>query len=370
MGSVLFPSEIFWGERLQLAREFRGLTQTQLAEKVAASCALISLCENGKKREPTRDLVEACAEVLGFHPEFFHGQLEDVFREDECSFRHRRSAPERLKTQVRAHATLVGMVINRLRSSFKFPAVDVPHIPARSLSEVEQAAEECRRHWRISLDAPIKSVGRLLERSGVIIVNHLVKSAKIDAFSRCGKTSVIFLNRSVPSPSRWHFDIAHECGHLVLHRGIPTGTIETESEADRFASAFLMPKTAFRREFSAAPISWVHIFNLKQRWQTSAASIVRRAYDLSLISAVDYRRGFQYLSAKGWNKAEPHEPAFQEPELLSTALDALGDKVELTLQELCADLKFKPETFCEVTGVSVPSLKISRPDVIQFKQSR
>ncbi|SRR6266852_993400 len=103
------------------------------------SCALISLCENGKKREPTRDLVEACADVLGFHPEFFYGQLEEVFREDECSFRHRRSAPERLKTQVRARATLVGMVINRLRSSFKFPAVDVPHIPARSFGEVEEA---------------------------------------------------------------------------------------------------------------------------------------------------------------------------------------------------------------------------------------
>jgi Zn-dependent peptidase ImmA (M78 family)/DNA-binding XRE family transcriptional regulator len=368
MASVLFPSEIFSGERLQLAREFRGLTQTQLAEKVAASCALISLCENGKRREPTRDLVEACADVLGFQPEFFYGPLEEVFREDECSFRHRRSTPERVKSQVRAHATLIGMVINRLRSSFKFPEVDVPHIPARSISEVEKAAEECRKHWKISIDGPIKSIGRLLERSGVIIVNHLVKSAKVDAFSRYGRTSVIFLNRSIPSPSRWHFDIAHECGHLVLHPGIPTGTVETESEADRFASAFLMPKTAFSREFGVAPFSWNHVFDLKRRWQTSAASIVRRAYDLGLISAVDYRRGFQYLSAKGWNKGEPQEPSFQEPELLSTTLGALGDKVELTLQELCADLKFKPETFCHVTSMAVPPPKAKSTDVIPFTQ--
>jgi Zn-dependent peptidase ImmA (M78 family)/DNA-binding XRE family transcriptional regulator len=367
MASVLFPSEVFWGERLQLAREFRGLTQTQLAEKVAASCALISLCENGKKREPTRDLVEACADVLGFKPDFFYGPLEEVFREDECSFRHRRSTPERLKTQVRAHATLIGMVVNSLRSSFKFPEVDVPHIPARSFSDVEKAAEDCRKHWKISLDGPIKSIGRLLERSGVIIVSHLVKSAKIDAFSRYGRTSMIFLNRSIPSPSRWHFDIAHECGHLVLHPGMPTGTVETELEADRFASAFLMPRTAFAREFSVAPFSWNHVFDLKRRWQTSAASIVRRAYDLHLISAVDYRRGFQYLSAKGWNKGEPQEPSFQEPELLSTTLGALGDKVDLTLQELCADLRFKPETFCDVTGVAVPTPKSKPTEVIPFK---
>jgi len=368
MGSVLVPSEIFWGERLQLAREFRELTQTQLAEKVAASCALISLCENGKKREPVRDLVEACADVLGFQPQFFYGPLQEPFREDECSFRHRRSAPERLKNQVRAHATLIGMVIDKLRSFFKLPAVDVPQIPARSVAEVERAAEECRKHWKISIDGPINAIGHLLEWHGVIIVNHLVKSTKVDAFSRYGKTSVIFLNRSVPGPSRWHFDIAHECGHLVLHQGIPTGTIETEDEANRFASAFLMPKAAFSREFKLAPFSWNHVFNLKARWQTSAASIVRRAYDLGLISAVDYRRGFQYLSAKGWNKAEPQEPVFQEPSWLSSALAGLGNKVDLTLQKLCADLNFKPQTFLDVTGVAVPAPKVKLTEVIPFKQ--
>ncbi len=369
MGSVLFPSEVFWGERLRLAREFRGLTQTELAEKVAASCALISLCENGKKREPARDLVEACADVLGFLPEFFYAPLEDVFREGECSFRHRRATPEGTKTKIRAHATLIGMVIQRLRSSFKFPVLDMPHIPVRSIDDVDQAAEESRRHWKIGLDSPIKGIGRLLERSGVFIVGHLVTSTKVDAFSRQGRTSVIFLNRSIASPSRWHFDIAHECGHLIMHLGIPTGTKDTEAAADRFASAFLMPKAAFSREFSTAPFSWPHVFALKHRWQTSAAAIVHRAYDLDLISAVDYRRGFQYLSAKGWNKGEPHEPEFQEPELLSTTLNALGTKVELTLQQLCTDLKFDRETFREITNVAVPmpTPKAKPSGVIPFK---
>jgi Zn-dependent peptidase ImmA (M78 family)/DNA-binding XRE family transcriptional regulator len=367
MASALFPNAVFWGERLQLAREFRGKTQTELGQKVAASCALISLCENGKKREPARDLVEACADVLGFEPEFFYGPIEEAFREEECSFRHRRTTPERLKTQIRAHATLIAMVVQKLHSSFKFPEVDVPHIPGRSIEEIEKAAEECRKHWKISLDSPIKHIGRVLEHAGVIIVGHLVQSTKVDAFSRYGRTSMIFLNRSIPSASRWHFDIAHECGHLVMHPGVPTGTVETESAANRFASAFLMPRKVFSREFSVAPFSWKHVFDLKKRWQTSAASIVRRAYDLGLISAVDYRRGFQYLSAKGWTRGEPQEPSFQEPELLSTTLNALGEKVKLTLQELCADLKFKPETFREVTGVTVPPPKVTPTEVIPFQ---
>jgi hypothetical protein len=114
-------------------------------------------------------------------------------------------------------------------------------------------------------------------------------------------------------------------------------------------------------------VTWNRVSELLEAPRLSAASIVRRAYDLGLIGAVDYRCGFQYLSAKGWNKAEPQEPSFQEPELLATALGALADKVDLTLQELCDDLKFKPETFCDITGVAVPTQKAKAKEVIPFK---
>src|SRR5213595_2151062 len=52
------PRDLFWGERLQIAREFKGITQKELSEQVSASRALVSLCEAGKKN-PSRDLVEA-----------------------------------------------------------------------------------------------------------------------------------------------------------------------------------------------------------------------------------------------------------------------------------------------------------------------
>ncbi len=365
---ILVPNEVFWGERLQLAREFRGLTQTDLGNQVAASCSLISLCENGKKRDPAPDLVEACGAVLGFDPTFFYGPVEDAFREDECSFRHRRTTPERVKTQIRAHATLIGIVIRRLRSLFKFPELDLPKLSASTGNELEMAAEHCREHWQLGLETPITQIGRVLERAGVVIVRHLVQSKKVDAFSRYGKTTVIFLNQATPSTSRWNFDIAHECGHLVVHQGVPTGSEETEEAANRFASAFLMPRKAFAREFGMAPFSWKHIFELKRRWHTSAAAIVRRCYDLGLIGAVAYRQSFKYMSAKGWTKGEPYEPSFQQPELLSTALSGLGKRVDLTLEQLCKELRFTPETFKEITGTTVPTTKVKHPDVIQFKQ--
>jgi Zn-dependent peptidase ImmA (M78 family) len=366
MSANLGPKEVFWGKRLELAREFRGLTQTELGEKVAASCALISLCETGKKRDPAPDLVEACGSVLGFAPAFFYGPLEDVFQEDECSFRHRRTTPERLKSQIRAHATLIGLVINRLRSLFRFPQIDLPRISASSSEEIEQAAEQCRQHWKLGLDTPLLQTGRVLEHAGVIIVRHLVKSTKVDAFSRYGRTTVIFLNQEIQSTSRWNFDIAHELGHLVMHAGIPTGSIETEKAANMFASAFLMPRKAFSREFRMTTFSWDHVFSLKRRWQTSAAAIVKRSYDLGLLGAVEYRKAFKYMSMKGWTKGEPHEPSFQQPELLENALNGLGEKVEMTLDALCRELRFEPATFQDVTGMAVPSPRVKPVGVIRF----
>jgi Zn-dependent peptidase ImmA (M78 family)/DNA-binding XRE family transcriptional regulator len=366
------PQQLFWGTRLQIAREFRELTQKKLGDIVSASPALISMCETGQKK-PSSDLVQAFAEVLKFEPEFFFHEVEDIFHAEQCSFRHRRSAQERVKSRVRAHATLIGMVISRLRKLLRFPSQDIPSFPLSkgTATEIEQAAEFCRKHWNLGIDGPLMQVGRVFERAGVVIVPHLVKTTKIDAFSRCGPTAVIFLNKTIPSTSRWNFDIAHEGGHLVMHSGIHTGSIETERAADRFASAFLMPSRAFSRDFSTGDAAdWKHIFAIKRRWYVSAAAIVRRAFDLDLIDAVRYRKAFKYMSFQEWtSKGEPEEPPFQEPELLSGALMSLGTSVKTTLDDLTQELHFTPETFKEVTGVVVPAAKLKLSPVVPFTRS-
>ena len=360
--------DVFWGERLQVAREFKGLTQKEVSEAVSASTALVSLCEAGKKN-PSRDLVEAFGSVLGFEPEFFYGEIEDVFREEQCSFRHRRSTPERTKNKIRAHATLIGMVIAQLKLLFRFPAQDIPHIPASvsSAEEIEAAAEQCRTHWKLSLDSPLMQICRAMEHAGVIVVPHLAESKKVDAFSRCGPTAIIFLNHTIRSTSRWNFDIAHECGHLVMHPGIHTGSVETEMAANRFASAFLLPRKAFARDFRVASFSWPHIFALKRRWRASASAIVRRAYELGLLGAVEYRKACKHMAWKGWpTHGEPEEPSFQEPEVLATALNSLGTRIELTVEALCKQLHFNADTFKEITGVVVSPSSPNKVEPIPF----
>jgi len=63
-----------------------------------------SLCvRQVRKRTRPRTSSRLYGDILGFGASLLYGALEDVFREDECSFRHRRTTPEKLKAQIRAH---------------------------------------------------------------------------------------------------------------------------------------------------------------------------------------------------------------------------------------------------------------------------
>lgn len=343
----------FVRQRLETLRNFYDLTQSELAERAAISHGLVSLFESGA-RVPTVDVLRALAEALHVTPEFFQEPIKEVWAEAECSFRHRRTTQIKVKRRARAHGTLVGLVIDHLSTLVRFPAYNVPEIAATSDDEVEAAADSCRRHWQLGSDTPILDIGRVLERAGVVIVQHLEHSDKIDAFSRPGRPSVVVLNTAKTSTSRWIYDLAHELGHLVLHRGRETGDEATELQADRFAAAFLLPTRAFAREFRTAQGGqfWENVFALKRRWRVSAQAIVRRAYQLGLIAAIPYRRACKYISAKGWRSGpEPSEPEFKGPEVLSIALSSIETSLGITARHVCEALHMLPETFVRVTGV-------------------
>ena len=235
---ILAPSEVFWGDRLQLAREFRGLTQVQLAEGVAASPTLVRYCELGKKRQPATDLVEAFGTVLGFEPGFFYGPLSDVFKDDECSFRHRRTTPERTKTQVRAHASLIAMVVERLRGVFRFPKLNVPAIRASTPIAIRKPPTRAFNFiWTVVLHDSFATWRR--RTCGYFYLPGCPVRKSVMCLSCVAiMKKIIFLNQAVESTSRWNFDIVHEVGHIVMHQNMITGDLETEAAANPFASAF------------------------------------------------------------------------------------------------------------------------------------
>ena len=104
---------------------------------------------------------------------------------------------------------------------------------------------------------------------------------------------------------RLRFSIAHELGHLVLHKQLPVKTAaEIENAANRFAAEFLMPADAMRTEL-ATPVSLTTVARLKPKWGVAMQALIYRAKDLDIISDRQYRYLFQQLSARGWRTAEP-----------------------------------------------------------------
>lgn len=67
-------------------------------------------------------------------------------------------------------------------------------------------------------------------------------------------------------------------------------------------------------------LNWGLKYKLKQRWGVSVASILRRAFDLGMISEATYRRGFMHLNQTGQRKREKFEPPIEEATLLRDAM--------------------------------------------------
>ena len=149
----------------------------------------------------------------------FSRLFTNQFKDEECSFRHRRTAPEHLKRRARAFGTLIGVVIDYLETKLELPAYNVPSgVYDGTRDGIEGAAQTCRLHWGLGLDTPITHIGRVLENAGIPIVKTLASTATIDAFSRRGRTPIVIVNTFKESPSHWIFDMAHELGPLRVSR--------------------------------------------------------------------------------------------------------------------------------------------------------
>jgi Zn-dependent peptidase ImmA (M78 family)/transcriptional regulator with XRE-family HTH domain len=346
----------FSGARLRLARAFNGWTLAELGERMATSHQYIAYLESGQKT-PNEMTVDALADATSFAPAFFYGERFEEFRDEECHFRKRSTTPVSVRTRVLAHGTLFGMLVQYLERSLKLPANKVLTIRARSTEEIEQATERCRVQWGLGRDLPIKNLTRALEHAGVV-VTRFRDCQKVDAFSReaASHRHVIVLNTEKDAPSRTRFDLAHECGHLVMHGGTTTGDVETEKQADQFASALLLPRTGFAREFPRTPhFEWDELLRLKARWGASVAAMIRRAHDLRIIDAAQYRRGYKALAAKGWLKGEDGEGEFEEPELVRISLEKLEKHRGQSPAHVCTQLEWRPLTFERITGVTIPA---------------
>ena len=329
----------FSPSRLRAARARREMTIKGLSERVGLTARTISSYENGHAESPPEETVKKIATALSYPLQFFFGEdIEDI-HVDTVSFRSMKKMRARQRDAAIASAQIALLFNNWLEENFQLPGHNLPDIRGE---DPEAAASIIREHWKLGVQS-IRNMVHLLEAQGVRVFSLFENNKEVDAFSFWhGKTPFVFLNL-MKSGERGRFDAAHELGHLLLHKhGAPQGP-EAEREADRFASAFLMPEASIRSRSSPFP-SLRHIVNMKSSWLVSAAALTRRLKDLGLITEWHYRTLNIEMSKKGFLRNEPEGIDREKSALLSNILKQLWNK-GITQEQISRELNIAIDDF-------------------------
>ena len=165
---------------------------------------------------------------------------------------------------------------------------------------------------------------------------------------------------------RARFDAAHELGHLILHRGFGEEELETkesleqiESEANRFASAFLMPADSDAQEvFTLRLAGFVH---LKERWKVSVAAQIYRCLDLGLISDDQALNLRKQISKQRWNKREPLDDKIkpEEPTLLRKSFELIVSSRVATASEIATKARLNVQLLAAFYNVDIRCFSVT-----------
>jgi Zn-dependent peptidase ImmA (M78 family)/DNA-binding XRE family transcriptional regulator len=290
---------MFTPSRLTLARKRRGFTKKALAKRLSVTAHTVLRYESGEI-EPPASVVQKISEILDFPASFFFEPDIDGPSDLSASFRSLSAMSAGERDAALAAGTLGFLLSDWVERHFDLPDVDLDDL---SGDTPEVASRSLREKWGIG-ERPIKNMAHLAEAKGIRLFSMAENTLTVDAFSlwRMDKP-YIFLN-TLKSAEHNRYDIAHEIGHLVLHRhGGPRGRL-AEDQANLFASSFLMPAADVM-----AVLPRVHTLNqvieAKKRWGVSTVALIVRLHHLNIMTDWQYRTFCVDATEFGYRKSEP-----------------------------------------------------------------
>ncbi len=355
----------FVGSKLREARESHQITATTLAQLLTLSATAVSAYENGHY-SPTPEVLEKIAKTLNQKIEFFFRQEEDPVAEAHQTIFERSRSSTTISTRRRARHRRKWLreMMQYLDQFVTLPAPNVPSIDQHWLkldgAAIEDAARNARRFWNLG-DGPISNVTLLAEKNGIIMAMVPMNAANLDAFStwdHIDKRPYIVLGTDIPSPFRTRYSVCHELGHLVLHRDVTPLEFRDrryfkliESQADRFAAAFLAPAATFSADIIAPTLD---VFRtLKSRWRVSIKMMVHRAQELGILDRADARSMYVSYNRRGWNRQEPLDDSTEVENacLVRRAFEAVVENNVLERSQIVAALPFNRDDIEELAGL-------------------
>lgn len=348
-------------EMIILARESRGLTQKELAEKLNISPAQLSRIEVGL-RAIRKEQLNELSRVLNYRTTLFMRQ-EPIYGLGISEFYHRKrkDVSERLLNQIYARIHLRLREIEKLISEVDIGQVDIRPV---QIDDFDGGAAEVARLIRVGWHlprGPIASVVEAIENARGLVLPFDFGTNRIDAISHWnsnGMPPVFFVNAYSPM-DRLRFTIAHELGHVILHQSIDP---DMERQANEFASEFLMPARDIMPYL--VDLSLAKLADLKRYWKVSMAALLKRAADLETITPRKARSLWVELGKAGYRKREPSELDLprESPSLIDEIMQAYTDDMGYSVAELARML--------DLTESETIEMYFEREKAIAEKQHR
>lgn len=338
---------IVLGSNIRLARLFFGLSLAELGERLGKSKQFLSRIETGA--EPVSSLLEqSLVEEFGVLPEFLRHVDPMPLTEEQCHFRKQLTTKATLRQYARARGEMLKRLVCVLDQHLELPHYQISEADPADVNDIEKAAEVCRADWSLGL-GPISNVTRVAENAGAVVMRVSGLASEVDAVSFATQRPVIALNGDGRSACRGRFGVAHELGHFALHIGVLTGDRLTETQANRFASAFLLPRASFVSESHIATrgsrLSWNGLTELKLRWGVSKAAILYRGRQLGLFTDEQVRAGYIGLNRRGEAMMEDEDNYMppEVPEVVAEGLQVMNDHFGLPIAAIARKMYVQPE---------------------------
>lgn len=339
------------GDLLRLARQLRGYTQKKSSEALGIAQTVLSRLENGLI-EPDSDLVTKAAQVFEVPPDFF--RITDTVYGPPVSvhamLRGKADVSARDIDMITAELNIRLMHLRLFLENVDFNSVmSVPNLDIERYEGPERIAAIVRAHWKLPR-GPIKNLTRILEQAGAIVAESDFHGAGISGvtFAVPGRPPIILINRKHPA-DRIRFTLAHELGHLVMHQ-FPTP--DMEDEANKFASAFLLPPDEMKEAFSGRRVTLELLASMKKEWRVSMQSLLISAQNLNAVSGNQARYLWQQISMRGWRTREPASLDFphDRPSVLPTIIKAHLNDLGFEQEELLKMSRVFHKDFVEMYG--------------------
>lgn len=341
---------------ITVARESRGLTLTELADKIdipASSLSRIELGILGIKDE----YLEKIGIELNYPLDFF-SQNFSIYPPN-IHYRKRVTLSPKILRKADATMNIYRANIEKLLQDISLDAPNLPMIDENNYGNPRQIAAYLRSYWNIQKGA-INDLVSLVEKHGIIVVMFDYGTDRIDGRSMMTDFGhpVIFLNKHFTG-DRQRLTLAHELGHIAMHlRTIPTFARDEEAEAFEFAAEFLMPESQIKHDIPAR-LTLDVLADLKRIWKVSMAAILYWAQKLGRITPNQSRYIWAQYSGSGYKKNEPIQIEIDQPTLVNRMVDMFMKDREYSEKETAKIFCLNTEEFEDKFMIRKPRLRIA-----------